>query len=106
MIPEARACSYQLHTTQPYLTNRTYRENAEALRSRLMAVGDKAGTLRGSELLDPQKAARLLLRGSRGCRPDSGALWGTAGAWTTGQQRSPTDHRGKRNSRIDLAKRQ
>ena len=31
MIPEARACSYQLHTTRPYLTNRTYRENAEAL---------------------------------------------------------------------------
>jgi hypothetical protein len=31
MIPEAHACSYQLHTTQPYLTNRTYRENAEAL---------------------------------------------------------------------------
>jgi hypothetical protein len=33
MIPEARACSYQLHTTRPYLTNRTYRENAEALGS-------------------------------------------------------------------------
>jgi hypothetical protein len=31
MIPEARARSYQLHTTRPYLTNRTYRENAEAL---------------------------------------------------------------------------
>jgi hypothetical protein len=31
MIPEARACSYQLHTTRPYLTNRTYRENAETL---------------------------------------------------------------------------
>jgi hypothetical protein len=31
MISEAHACSYQLHTTRPYLTNRTYRENAEAL---------------------------------------------------------------------------
>jgi hypothetical protein len=31
MIPEARACSIPLHTTRPYLTNPTYRENAEAL---------------------------------------------------------------------------
>src|SRR5215211_9540533 len=70
-----------------------------------MVVGDKAGTLRGSERLDPQEAARLLLRGCRGSRPDSD-LWGIAGAWTTGQQRSPTDHCGKRNSTIDRAKRQ
>ena len=33
MIPEVRACSTPAHTTRPYLTNQTYRENAGALQS-------------------------------------------------------------------------
>jgi hypothetical protein len=31
MIPDACACSLPPHTTWPYLTNRTYRQNAGTL---------------------------------------------------------------------------
>jgi LuxR family maltose regulon positive regulatory protein len=64
MIPEARACSYQLHTTRPYLTNRTYRENAEALlntvRSHVQAIYRKVGVSSRAEAVTQARQLGLL----------------------------------------------